>query len=190
MIRDLLDRGRGIEAENIARALLARVESTRGRDVLEVAEVLDLLGRAVRRSSKVSEEEKREFAERAVAIKENGAWPRPSRPGDEPPQSRRPADAGAAILQQRRPLLERALAIREAAFGPDHLLVAGALQSLAGLLMTLQDDAGAMVLLERAQQIRETSLRRRPPRDRSERSSISRFFYQETGDYHGRATTL
>ena len=53
MIRDLLDRGRGIEAENISRALLARVESVRGRDVLEVADVLDLLGRAVRRSSKV-----------------------------------------------------------------------------------------------------------------------------------------
>ena len=30
MIRDLLDRGRGIEAENIARALLARVETHQG----------------------------------------------------------------------------------------------------------------------------------------------------------------
>ena len=48
MITELLDRGRGIEAENVARALLARVESTMGRDALEVADVLDLLGRAVR----------------------------------------------------------------------------------------------------------------------------------------------
>src|SRR5262245_29629040 len=45
MIRDLLDRGRGIEAENVARALLARVESVRGGDALEVAQVLDLLCR-------------------------------------------------------------------------------------------------------------------------------------------------
>ena len=55
LITDLLDRGRGIEAENVARALLARVESVMGRDVLEVADVLDLLGRAIRRSSKVTD---------------------------------------------------------------------------------------------------------------------------------------
>ena len=43
MITGLLNRGRGIEAEIVARALLARVESVRGRDVREVADVLDLL---------------------------------------------------------------------------------------------------------------------------------------------------
>src|SRR5262245_12109249 len=75
MIRNLLDRGRGIEAENIARALLARVESSRGPDALEVAQVLDLLWRAVRRSSKVKDEEKREIVERAVAIKERRLGP-------------------------------------------------------------------------------------------------------------------
>ena len=75
MIRDLLDRGRGIEAENVARALLARVEGLRGRDALEVAQVLDLLCRAVRRSSKVKDEEKREIVERAVAIKERTLGP-------------------------------------------------------------------------------------------------------------------
>ena len=164
MITDLLDRGRGIEAENIARALLARVESTRGRDVLEVAEVLDLLGRAVRRSSKVTNEEKTEFAERAVAIKEKVLG------------SRHP-DLATSLINlgvQRtlagdpaaaRPLLERALDIREATLGPDHLLVAGALQSLAGLLMTLHDDAGAKALLERAQRISRNDPRRRPSRD-------------------------
>ena len=46
MITELLDRGRGIEAEYVARALLVRVESTMGRDVREVADVLDLLGRS------------------------------------------------------------------------------------------------------------------------------------------------
>ena len=74
-IRNLLARGRGIEAENVARALLPRVEAASGPDALEVAEVLDLLGAAVRRSSKVKEEEKREFAERSVAIKEQVLGP-------------------------------------------------------------------------------------------------------------------
>ena len=98
--RGLLDRGRGIEAENIARALLARVESIAGRDALEVADVLDLLGRAVRRSSKVREEEKRAVAERAVAIRERAAWSRSSGSGDEPAQSWRPADAGRRSRSQ------------------------------------------------------------------------------------------
>ena len=89
MITELLDRGRGIEAENVARALLARVESTMGRDVREVADVLDLLGRAIRRSSKVTNEEKTELAERAVAIRAKA-----SGPGDEPPQPWRSADTG------------------------------------------------------------------------------------------------
>ena len=94
MITELLDRGRGIEAENVARALLARVESTMGRDVREVADVLDLLGRAIRRSSKVKDEEKTELAERAVAIREKVLGPAHPRPGDEPHQPWRPADAG------------------------------------------------------------------------------------------------
>jgi CHAT domain-containing protein/tetratricopeptide (TPR) repeat protein len=153
-IRDLLNRGRGIEAENVARALLARVESLSGGEVLEVAEVLDLLGRAVRRSPKVAEEDKREFAERSLAIKEKvlGPWH---------------PDVATSLTNlaiQRtlatdptgaKPLLERALAIREKAFGPDHLSVAATLQSLAGVLMTVRDDAGATVLLERVLRIRE-----------------------------------
>ena len=41
----------------------------------EVADVLDLLGRAIRRSSKVKDEEKTELAERAVAIREKVIGP-------------------------------------------------------------------------------------------------------------------
>src|SRR5829696_8015253 len=154
-IRDLLARGRGIEAENVARALLPRVEAASGPDALEIAEVLDLLGAAVRRSAKVKEDEKRAFAERAVAIKERVLGP------DHPDLATSLINLGvqgalAGDPAAARPLLERALEIREAAFGPDHTLVAGALQSLGGLLMTLHDDAAAMVLLDRAQQIRET----------------------------------
>ena len=94
MITELLDRGRGIEAENVARALLARVESTMGRDVREVADVLDLLGRAIRRSSKVKQ--RGEDGARRAGRGDQGkdAWPRTSGAGDEPHQPWRPAGAG------------------------------------------------------------------------------------------------
>jgi CHAT domain-containing protein/tetratricopeptide (TPR) repeat protein len=183
VIGDLLERGRGIEAENICRALLARVETVRGRDVLEVADVLDLLGRAVRRSSKVSEEEKRAIAERSLAIREHQLGP--AHP-----------DLATSLLNvgvQRalggdpagaRPSLERALAIREAAFGPDHVLVAGALQSLAGLLLTLHDDARALGLLERALEISEQLDGAGHPRTIRTLVNLA-ILHQETGDVAG-----
>ena len=182
-IRNLLDRGRGIEAENVARALLPRVEAASGPDALEVAEVLDLLGRAVRRSSRVKEEEKRELAERAVAIKEKVLGPA------HPDLATSLINLGvhralAGNPAAARPLLERALAIREAAFGPDHPSVAGALQSLGGLLMTLHDDAGAMALLDRAQQIRETVYG--AGHADTVRTLVNlAIFHQEVGDYTG-----
>jgi CHAT domain-containing protein/Tfp pilus assembly protein PilF len=181
MITDLLDRGRGIEAENVARALLARIESTRGPDALEVAEVLDLLWRAVYRSSKVKEEEKREIVERAVTIKERALDPAHpdlatslSNLGVQRTLAGNPAAA--------KPLLERALAIREAAFGPDHVLVAASLFKLGGLLITLHDDAGAIVLLERAQRIREKVHGADHPDTLRTLVNLA-ILYQETGDY-------
>jgi CHAT domain-containing protein/tetratricopeptide (TPR) repeat protein len=182
-IRGLLDRGRGIEAENVARVLLARVESIRGPDALEVAEVLDLLWRAVRRSSKVKEEEKREIVERAVAIKEKTLGP--THPDlatsliNLGVQRTLAGDPAAAT-----PLIERALAIREAAFGPDHVSVADALIKLGGLLITLHDDEGAKVLLERAQRIRETVYGVGHPDTIRTLVNLA-ILYQETGDYTG-----
>jgi tetratricopeptide (TPR) repeat protein len=183
MIRDLLNRGRGIEAENVARVLLARVESIRGPDALEVAEVLDLLCRAVRRSSKVKEQEKREIVERAVAIKERTLDP------FHPDLATSLINLGvqrtlAGDPAAGRPLLERALAIREAAFGPDHALVAGVLQQLAGLLITLHDDAGATVLIERAQRIKERVYGADHPDTVRTLVNLA-ILYQETGDYIG-----
>ena len=98
-------------------------KALRGRDALEVAEVLDLLGRAVRRSPKVSNEDKRAIAERAVAIKEKALGPA------DPHLATSLVNLGvqralAGDPASARPLLERALTILEAAFGPDHLSVA------------------------------------------------------------------
>ena len=181
-IRNLLDRGRGIEAENVARALLARVESLRGRDALEVAEVLDLLGRAVRRSAKVKEEEK--TSDRRAGRRHQRKVLGPAHPdlatslinlgvqralsGDPPRATVARARAGhsGSRVRSRTPL------------------VAAALQSLGGVLMTLRDDAGAKALLERAQQIRETVYGADHPDTIRTLVNLA-IFYQETGDYSG-----
>ena len=181
LIRDLLQRGRGIEAENVARALLPRVESVRGPDALEVAEVLDLLYQAVRRSPKISNEEKKAIVERAVAIKERTLAP------SDPELATSLIYLGVQRALEGdpaagRPLLERALGIREAAFGPDHVLVAVVLQNLAGLLMTLDDDARAVALAERAQRVRERAYGAEHPEAVRTLLSLA-VLYQETGDY-------
>lgn len=182
-ITELLNRGRGIEAENVARALLDLVERKRSPDSLETAQVLDLLYRAVRASSKISNAEKTAMVERAVRIKETIL-------GRVHPALatslinlgiQRIVDGDPAAAK---PVLERALAIREAAFGPDHLAVAGALMPLGGLLIILHDDDAAKRLLERAQRIRESI-------DGADRAETARtlvnlaLLYQETGDYAG-----
>jgi tetratricopeptide (TPR) repeat protein len=56
-----------------------------------------------------------------------------------------------------RALLERALAIDEAAYGPDHPAVAAALNNLALILQALGDLAGARPLQERALAIDEAA---------------------------------
>ena len=181
MIRDLLDRGRGIEAENVARALLVRVERVRGPDALEVADVLDLLHRAVRRSPRITNEEKRAIAERACAIRERRLDPM------HPDLATSLVNLGVQRALDGdpaagRPLLERGLAIREHVYGPNHLLVADALKSLAGLLLTLHDETGATTLLERAQRITESVYG--PEHPEAVRTLVNlALLYQETGDY-------
>ena len=181
LITDLLDRGRGIEAENVARALLARVESVRGPDALEVAQVLDLLWRAVSRSSKVKQEEKRSIVEQAVAIKEKTL-----NPGD-PDLATSLSNLGvqralAGDPFAAKPFLERALSIREAAYGSEHVSVATSLMKLGGLLITLHDDDGAKVMLERAQRIKEAVYGADHPDTVRTLVNLA-ILYQETGNY-------
>jgi CHAT domain-containing protein/tetratricopeptide (TPR) repeat protein len=152
-INSLLDRGREFEAQDVARALLARVESVSGRDALEVAEVLDLLYGAARRS--LTEDEKGEFVERAVAIREKVLGP--IHPDLATSLINLGANRALAGDPAARPLLERAVAIREAALGPDHPLVAGVLRSFGGVLMALDDDERAKTVLEQAQRILEAA---------------------------------
>ena len=63
-----------------------------------------------------------------------------------------------AAYSQARPLLERALAIRERVLGPEHPHTAASLRNLASLLRAQGDLAGARPLSERALEIRERVL--------------------------------
>jgi CHAT domain-containing protein/tetratricopeptide (TPR) repeat protein len=185
MIRDLLSRSRFTEAANVARALLARAESASGPNALEVAEVLDLLCEASRRSSTASEDPTA-LAERAVAIKERILGPNHPELATslmnlavERALSGTPAAA--------RPILERAIAIREAALGPVHPLVASSLESLAGLLMALQDDDEAKRVIDRVLRIRETTYGENHPE--TVRTIFNAgVYYASTNDYVGART--
>ena len=153
MIRDLLRPSRFTEAGNVARALLSRVESTRGPDALEVAQVLDLLCEASRRKP-AEGEDPASLAQRAVAIKERALGPN----HPEVATSLMNVAVERALADDpvvARSIVERALAIREASLGPDDPLVAASLESLAGLLMQLQDDDEAKRYIDRVLRIRE-----------------------------------
>jgi CHAT domain-containing protein len=182
MIRDLLRRSRYTEAGNVARALLARVESMKGTDAVEVAQVLDLLCEASRRKPAEGEEPGK-LAERAVAIKERALGP------DHPEVAT--SLMNVAVVRARagdpagaKQILERALAIREASLGPDHPLVAASLEALAGLLMGQQDDDGARRLIERVLRIRETAYGADHPETVRTLFNAG-IYYAQTNDYVG-----
>jgi tetratricopeptide (TPR) repeat protein len=182
-IMDLLDRGHGIEAETNSRELLKVVETSLGPDALEVATVLDLLGRAVRLSSKVPEEEKARFAERSLSIREKALelWdPDVATSLTNLAIQRTLAGNPTDAL----PLLDRAVAIREKAYGPDALSVAATLGSRAGVLMTLRDDAGAKAVLERILRIRESKQGSNHIETIQTLLKVA-LFYAEIGEYDG-----
>jgi tetratricopeptide (TPR) repeat protein len=58
-------------------------------------------------------------------------------------------------LAEAKPLLERALAIREKALGPDHSAVAATLQELGWLVFDSGDRKGAVRLFRRSLALRE-----------------------------------
>jgi CHAT domain-containing protein len=181
MLTDILDRGGGIGAEWFARDLLARVESIKGPDALEVAQVLDLLLRPGPGLPEIRAREKRAMAERAVAIKERTLGP------VHPELETSLSNLGVLLIiggdpAAAKPLLERVLAIREAAFGPDHSLVGEALHSLGWLALIMDDDDRAKVLLERAQRIQEATLGAGHPHTIQTVVNLAKL-YQRTGDY-------
>ncbi len=81
-----------------------------------------------------------------------------------------------------RPLLERTLAIQEAALGPTHPDTADSLNSLAGLLDTQGDPAAARPLYERALAIYEATLGPTHPTTATSLNNLAALLHTQ-GDY-------
>jgi hypothetical protein len=80
-----------------------------------------------------------------------------------------------------RPLLERALAIREKVLGPEHPDTAGSLSNLAALLRSQGDVASARLLEERALEIYEKALGPEHPHTVGVRDRLARSLPTEDG---------
>jgi CHAT domain-containing protein/Tfp pilus assembly protein PilF len=152
-----LGAGEYVEVESAARAFLQEVEASKGNDSVEAAGVLDMLVMSLSLGGKANGPAAREFAQRAVQIKEKALGP-------DHPDVATSLNNLADLLRATgdyvgaRSLYERALAIREMALGPDHLDVAISLNNLAILRFATSDYAEARPLFQRALAIDEKAL--------------------------------
>jgi CHAT domain-containing protein/Tfp pilus assembly protein PilF len=153
----LLGAGRYVEAEASARVLLARLERTDKGDSMAVADALEVLVKAMRRSGKAGHPEVRLAAERVVRIREEVAGAAHSSYATAVHElgllhyANRDLDSAV-------PLVERALKIREASLNPNHLDVASSLFVLGALREETGDLEPALSLVQRALTIREAAL--------------------------------
>jgi tetratricopeptide (TPR) repeat protein len=94
-----------------------------------------------------------------------------------------------AAYAQARPLYERALAIREKVFGPEHVFTAASLHHLACLLRDQGDLAGARPLHERALAIHEKALGPEDPSTAQSLNDLVRLL-RDQGDFAGARVLL
>lgn len=144
----LLDEDQYAEAETVARHRLTEVEATSGPDSLDTADALDVLAGAlfVVKTAEISE--KRQLAERALAIRKKFLGPEHF----EVAQSL--YTLGRVLWQageyrEARLQWERSLAIREKLLGPRHAAVRILLAHLSSVLTEMGDCAAALPLAER-----------------------------------------
>ncbi len=139
-VRGLIRHDHNEDAERMARELLLTAESTQGRKSLEAAEAIDVLVEALTGGGKAGSAEVVELADRAISIREKALGP------NAPNLSTSLAAKGNLLkargsYAQALPFLERALALRERAYGTDDLRVGQAHNDLAALLLETDLDA-------------------------------------------------
>lgn len=144
----LLDNDKYPEAEAWARLWLSRAETKTGPDSLETAHALDALATALFVVKVTEIPEKRQIAERALAIREKSLGP------EHLDVARSLYTLGRILWQageykEAKDTWERALAIREKALGPTHAAVRILLANLAAVLTDMGDCAAALPLAER-----------------------------------------
>ena len=144
----LLDNDKYPEAEAWARRWLSEAEAESGPDSLETAYALDALATALFVVKVTEIPEKRQMAERALAIREKSLGP------EHLDVARSLYTLGRILWQageykEAKNTWERALAIREKALGPTHAAVRILLANLAAVLTDMGDCAAALPLAER-----------------------------------------
>ncbi len=148
-IKEVIKEGRYADAEEQARAWLARLEEEQpGQDSVQVAKALDLLAEAMWRGGKSRDPEPSEAIERALAIK------RKLLGSDDPEVARSLLNQGQILIRQASysegyERFQEALRIQRAALEPDDPLIAHTLSNLGVYLRATGDLEGA---LERYQQ--------------------------------------
>jgi CHAT domain-containing protein/Tfp pilus assembly protein PilF len=146
-LRQLITAGRFAEAEESARTLLSTTASATGEHSLATGQALDLLAEALWRGGKTRMPETRQLAQRAVALKEKLNL-------DDPRELSRSLDVLGAVcleLQDFSAALaayEKGLAMRRAAYGPDHAAVASSLMSMGLVRYAMGHHAEAKKLSE------------------------------------------
>jgi tetratricopeptide (TPR) repeat protein len=144
----LLDEDKYPEAEILARRWLTEVEAKSGPDSLATARALDVLANALFVVKVADIPEKKQLAERALAIREKSLEPQDL----EVAQS---LYTLARVLWQAgeyrdaRLYWERALSIREKALGPNHAAVRIVLANLSAVLADMGDCSASLPLAER-----------------------------------------
>jgi CHAT domain-containing protein/tetratricopeptide (TPR) repeat protein len=153
-IRSLLDAGRYPDAEQAALVLVRGLEPGSGTTPLDFADAVDLLLEARRRANRASAPGTLDYGQRGLRLKEAGLDPM------DPGIATTLHELGYVLRLQRRtkearPLVERALAIRERAFGADSIQAASTLQLLALADLDVRDFVHAEERLRKALAIAE-----------------------------------
>ena len=144
----LLDEDQYVDAETVARNWLSQVEAATGPDSLETAHALDVLAGALFVIKTAEIPEKRQLAERGLAIREKFLDPGHIDVAQSLYTLGRVLWQAGEYREARRHW-ERALAIREKALGPEHGAVRIVLAYLAAVLVDMGDCTGARPLAER-----------------------------------------
>ena len=144
----LLDEDQYVEAEKVARLWLSDVEAATGPDSLETAHALDVLAGALFVTKAAEIPEKKQLAERALAIREKSLEP------DHIDVAQSFYTLGRVLWQageyrQAQLSWGRSLAIREKTLGPSHGAVRIVLAYLAAVLVDMGDCDAARPLAER-----------------------------------------
>lgn len=146
-IQQRLDDGRPAEAETLARAAVEDARGKLGRDTIETANLLRLLGDTLYDQQRYAEAEP--FFREALDIRQTKL-----EPGSED-VAHSATDLALTLKELGRygeaePLFRQALRIREALVGPDHMDVARSLARLSRMFARKDDYAQAAPLLARA----------------------------------------